>query len=273
MEWAASVLALCGLGWLLGYPVWGSTAVRRALPMAAMRDVWGNKTREKNAPRRLSKKKLQRVTAAWTRVMILLVEQGAAGESPRLLLLAERKCEQLEQQLKETQVQAAKAEKEAKKELEAEKKAHRRAVNVLTKQFMDKLKRRESNHYNDMRQLQMQLDLVQDSLRLKEQDSWKLAEMEEQRAWHREMETSNCTRNGDPILETYEPYSMDGEAAGKLGAVVIDELEFEKKANRRAVTVLKRQCQEKIKRCESTVIDASDDDSTDLDESEAITVE
>ena len=39
--------------------------------MAAMGDVWGNKTREKNAPRRLSKKKRQRVTAAWTKVMTL----------------------------------------------------------------------------------------------------------------------------------------------------------------------------------------------------------
>ena len=76
--------------------------------MAAMRDVWGNKIREKNAPRRMSKKKLQRVTAAWARVIDLLVEQGAAGDCPRLLLLAERKCERLEQQLKETQVQAMK---------------------------------------------------------------------------------------------------------------------------------------------------------------------
>ena len=243
------MLALCGMDWLVGYLVWGSTVARQALPMAAMRDVWGNKTREKNAPRRLSKKKLQRATAAWTRVMDLLMEQGAAGESPQLLLLAEQKCKQLEQQVKETQVQAAKAEKEAKKELEAEKKARRRAVNMLTKQFMDKLKRRESNHYNDMRQLQMELDLVQNSLRLKEQDSWKLAEMEEQQAWHREMETSNVTRNGDPILATYEPsqspklkeiFGVDGEAEGAVGAVVID---------------------------------ASDDESTDLDESEAITLE
>ena len=77
----------------------------------------------------------------------------------------------------------------------------------------------------------------------------KLAEMEEQQAWDREMETSNCTGNGDPILATYEPsqspklkeiFGMDGEAGGAVGAVVID---------------------------------ASDDESTDLDESEAITLE
>lgn len=63
------------------------------------------------------------------------------------------------------------------------------------------------------------------------------------------METSNVTRNGDPILATYEPsqspklkeiFGVDGEAEGAVGAVVID---------------------------------ASDDESTDLDESEAITLE
>ena len=196
--------------------------------MAAMRDVWGNKIREKNAPRCMSKKKLRRVNAAWARVMNLLVEQGAAGDCPCLLLLAERKCEQLEQQLKETQVQA---EKEAKKELEAEKRAHRRTVNVLKKQYIDKVKRRESNHYRDMKQLQMELDLLQDSLKLKEQDSWRLAEKEDSDE-QQELEIET--------LETYGPCSMDGEAAGAMGAVVID---------------------------------ASDDESTDMDESEALTVE
>ena len=109
--------------------------------MAAMRDVWGNKIREKNTPRRMSKKKLQRVTAAWARVMDLLVEQGAAGDCSRLLLLSKRKCEQLEQQLKETQVQAMKAQKEGTKELEAEKKAYRRVITVLTKQCQEKIQR------------------------------------------------------------------------------------------------------------------------------------
>ena len=106
--------------------------------MAAMQDVWGNKTQERNAPRRLSKKKQQRVTSAWTRVMDLLVEQGAAGDCPRLLLLAERQCKQLEQQLKETQVQAAKAEKEAKKELEAENRALAEQKEKMAKALAEK---------------------------------------------------------------------------------------------------------------------------------------
>ena len=68
-----------------------------------------------------------------------------------------------------------KAEKEGTKELEAEKKAHRRAVTVLKKQCQEKIQRRESSHCHEMKQLHMELDLVRSSLKQKELQQAELA--------------------------------------------------------------------------------------------------
>lgn len=167
---------------LLGCDVWGPTVVQRALLVAPLRGVWGDKTPSTSgkAPRRMSKKR--RMIAAWAKVVDLMVERGAAGECPRQLLLAERQCEQLGLQLHEAQVQAKQAAKQAKEQLEFEKRAHRRSVSAAKAAAEGKIRRLEKNHHSDMQTLQRQLDLLLGDLQIKDQKHAEVREEERERA-------------------------------------------------------------------------------------------
>ena len=109
--WVVGVFVLCCGGWMLGYHVWDSAALRRVLPMAPVRDVRGERLKTPKKKRRASLLAVhqefqdERLKKAWARVWESAVACGLCGEMARKLQRFQQKHAVQEQELAVTKQQ------------------------------------------------------------------------------------------------------------------------------------------------------------------------